>query len=386
MTNRNFSKERVCLRPSGSERWLHCTPSAAAEQEVEDVSSDFAREGSLAHALAAKALNGYLGRDTEAQDREIAELSAEFSTEEMAEYVESYVAYVTGEAAGADRLEIETKLILDRWIGSGSGTADAVIIKGETLHIVDLKYGKGVRVEAEDNPQMKIYALGALDLYDPFSEISKVRMTIFQPRIGNVSTAEIGFEELKEWGVEVLKPLAAVASRGLGARREGKWCKFCKVRATCTQRTLASLRKWLSNPDAESLSLADLGDLKPYMKDISEWVTSVNDHCLDLALKGSVIPGHKLVNGRSTRKISDPERAKTAFEEAGIEFDRVFRPLELKTLTALEKEIGKKRLAEILGDIIVRKEGAPTLVEESDRRRSLGRASEFDGIDLPSDA
>lgn len=377
----NYSKEVVRLRPSSSERWFHCTPSAAAEANVKDAGTDYAKEGTLAHALAAKALKEKTGEDTASLDKEIARLKEEFYNAEMQEYVDDYVRFVTGLAEEGSTLCVEIPLSFSPYIPEGKGTADAVVLYGDTLHIVDLKYGSGVKVSAEDNTQMLIYALGAYDLYEVFGDIRRVRMTIYQPRLRNTATSEVSVEELLAWGRDILQPLAAIAARGIGARKAGTWCKFCKVKADCITRALESQRRWFENPDAEKLTIKDLADLKPYLKDIQEWATAINERALDLALKGTEIPGHKLVPGRSTRKILDTEGAAAALTGAGV--TDIYKPQELKTLTALEKEVGKKRLGEILGDLISRKEGAPTLVADSDRRRPLSGAEDFDGLPIP---
>lgn len=377
----NYSKEVVRLRPSSSARWFHCTPSAAAEANVEDADTDFKLEGTLAHALAAKKLKEKMGEDTSALDKEIAELKDRYYSQEMQEHVDDYVRFVTDLAGEGSPLNVEIPLTFSPYIPGGEGTADAVIIYGDTLHIVDLKYGRGVKVSAEGNTQMLIYALGAYDLYEVFGDIRRVRMTIYQPRLRNTATSEISVDELLAWGQEMLQPLAAVAARGLGARKAGKWCKFCKVKADCVTLALESQRRWFENPDSEKLTIKDLADLKPYLKDIQEWATSIDERALDLAMKGTKIPGHKLVPGRSTRKILDTAGAAAALTGAGVQ--DIYKPQELKTLTALEKEVGKKRLGEILGELITRKEGAPTLVAESDIRRPLSGAEDFDDLPIP---
>lgn len=334
----NTQPKHALLGASSSHRWLHCTPSAVAERRYPDEGSDFAKEGSLAHALAARRLKEELGRPHEEEDREISELWDRYHSGEMDEYVDSYVAYVLGiyqdhesqaKAHGHIRPEIDIELRLDysQWVPEGFGTGDAVIVTRDTVEVIDLKYGKGVAVDARDNPQMKLYALGAIDLLDYAYDPETVCMTIFQPRIGNLSRWSIGVQELMDWAEDELEPLAKLASRGLGVRSSGEWCKFCKAKGDCAVLASACLSTYTLNPDAESFTAADLAGILPRLDTISDWVNAVKERSLARALSGETIPGYKIVEGRSVRKVTDPDKLADILMRQGYSYGQIFKPV-----------------------------------------------------------
>lgn len=386
-------KAHAMLGASSSHRWLHCTPSAVAESVYPDSGSDFAREGTLAHALAAKALKGIFGRKTEDEDQEIAELSERYLTGEMEEHVEGYVNFVCQRFEEAKErsarthgcspeIRIEARLDYSDWVEDGFGTGDALIIGGGVLEIIDLKYGKGVAVDAERNTQMMLYALGAGIAYDYAFDIDVVRMTIYQPRLGNLSSWEIPADELMRWAEEDLRPLAMLAAKGKGARCSGEWCRFCKAKGDCPRLAADSLSLFELNADAETIP----GDLLPSilgkLDTVKDWVKAVEERSLARALGGERIEGFKIVEGRSVRKITDPDGAAAALMAAGAEEDQVWRPRELRTLTELEKIFGKKGFATACGEYVEKPKGKPTLVAESDRRKAIDPADAFAGYDL----
>lgn len=379
------------LGASSSHRWLHCTPSAVAESRYEDTGSDFAREGSLAHAMAARELKTRLGRDTSEEEREIAELYEAFHTGEMDEYVDGYVAYVADRYARAREeaaagglmpdIRIEQHLDYSQFVPGGFGTGDTVIACEGTVEIIDLKYGKGVEVKAEENTQMMLYALGAMDLLDYAFDIRTVVMTIYQPRLGNVSTWSMPARELRRWAEEELRPLAMLAAKGKGVRSSGAWCRFCKAKGDCPRLAAESLDLWQLNADAESIRMEDMPMILERLGTVRDWVSAVEERALSRALAGEPIAGWKLVEGRSVRKITDPERAAALLAASGDGGEQdIYKPRELRTLTDLEKIWGKKRLGELLAEVIVKPQGKPALVPESDKRKPLAPGDEFDDL------
>lgn len=375
------------LGASSSSRWLNCPPSACIEWKMPDVSSDFAQEGTLAHAHAAALLKTILGIEHPEEDREIAELAPRFASGEMGEYVDGYVNFVMNrfrEAGDNAELMIEQRLDYSDWVPEGFGTGDAVIVTNGTLDIIDLKYGKGVIVFADENPQMKLYALGALAVFDCMWDIDEVRMTIYQPRVGNISTWTQDVKSLKEWGENYVKPLAKLAYHGLGNRATGSWCKFCKAKGECGQ--LAKENMGVGNAlrlgVKETLLPEQYSHLLKELPLFSEWIEAIKEKTLAMALGGTELPGYKIVEGRSVRKITDPGALGKRLMEAGWERERIYRPRELRTLTDLEKLTGKKRFAELSEGLVEKPKGKPTLVADTDHRESLSAAADYSGMDL----
>lgn len=385
--------EHALLSASSSHRWLECTPSAVAESVYPDAGSDFAREGSLAHALGAMKLKRTLGRDTRDEDMEIEDLAPDYLTGEMEEHAEGYASYVMGRYAEACRraseqgtakpeILVEARLDFSDWVPGGFGTGDAVIIGGGMVEVIDLKYGKGVEVSAERNSQMMLYALGACVLMDYAYDIGTVRMTIYQPRLGNISEWETGAGELMDWAEHRLRPLASVAALGLGARKSGAWCRFCKAKGDCARFASDSLSLWELNRDTEGIPTEVLPEILEKIPMVKDWAGAVEERSLNIALSGTRIEGYKLVEGRSVRRITDTQGAADALVGDGATEVQVWRPRELRTLTELERTFGKKRFAELCGSFIEKPRGKPALVPESDRRKAIDPAADFDGMDI----
>jgi len=384
------------LAPSSAKRWMTCTPSARLEATMPEKDTAYTREGTIAHAMAEAILRDLLaqGQDTMptsyqyfTSNNAIEELCTAcqlegFDWKEMAETVyDNYVRLVYEAYLGAKledpdaELLIEARLKLSEFIPEGFGSSDAVLIYGDTLEVFDLKYGKGVKVDAENNAQMMCYALGAYcgpgELYD----INTVRMTIIQPRLRHESSCSIHVVDLMFWGEKVLKPAAALAFRGEGEQVPGEHCRFCKVAAQC--RRLADYTLGVTQQQTEPglMSLEDIAQLLPHFSTIKSWISSVEEFALEAALEGDTIPGYKVVEGRSIRKISNAAEAIQRLEGAGIPAENYLKPAELKTITDLEKTLTKKGFKTILGDLVIKPEGKPTLVEEADPREPLNRAA-----------
>lgn len=376
--------QHAILSASGSHRWLHCTPSALLEKDVPDSGSDYAREGSLAHAYCAKALKESLGIGTKGEDIEIEELQ-DYFTDEMPGHVETYADIVLGKFEEAKKstpdavLMVEQRLDFSRFIPEGFGTGDAIIVADGTLEICDFKYGKGVEVSAIANSQMMIYALGAYERFSDEYRIERVRMTIIQPRIGNLSEYELEIDQLLYWADHVLKPTAEKAIKGEGEQVAGDWCQFCKVKCQCKALAKRCTEDFdalqESGTTAELMTNDDIARLLPKLSDIKKWAEAVGEYALDRALKGDKFPGYKLVEGRSICKIIDEGAAASKLTAEGFDADNLYKPRALKGITDLEGIVGKKNLATLLDGILVKPQGKPALVPESDKRPPLNSNS-----------
>lgn len=364
------------LSPSSASRWLNCTAAPHLEADMPDVSSGFAVEGTLAHAYCAKKLKTFLGLPTEHEDKEIAEL-ADYHTGEMDEYTDAYATiviekYNAARAITPDaQLLVETRLDFSEHIPDSFGTADAIIIADGTMDVIDFKYGKGVSVSAFKNPQMQIYALGAYDKFSFEYRINRVRMTIIQPRIDNLSDYELSVSDLMAWTDEVLTPRAQEAFSGKGTQTPGEWCRFCKVKSRCRALANQSLKTALEKPDPQLLNPQELADVLPKLETIKIWLTGIEEYALHTALSGTAVPGWKVVEGRSTRKITNPTAVSDALSGAGIGRDLLYKPQELLPITELEKLVGKKQFAALCAQWISKPQGKPTLVPESDKRQAI---------------
>ena len=368
------------LSPSAAHRWMNCTAAPRLEINVEDAGSDYAAEGTLAHAYCALKLKKYLGLPTADEEKEIEALS-QYHTGEMDEYTDTYVSIVLEKfnAARAHtkdaQLLVETRLDFSKHIPDAFGTADAIIIADGTIDEIDFKYGKGVKVSAFQNPQTMIYGLGAYEKFDFEYDIRRVRMTIIQPRIDNLSEYEVTTAELLSWAIKELEPKAKEAYSGNGKQQPGDWCQFCKVKHTC--RALVNLCKETAQNNAQLLSTDELAkDVLPMLPIIKTWLAGVEDYALQQALSGVSLPGWKLVEGRSNRKIVNVEGAATALINAGYAKTAIYKPRELCTITELEKMVGKKQFAALCADFIEKPKGKPTLAEESDKRPALDPVAE----------
>ena len=376
------------LSPSAAHRWLNCTAAPRLEAGVEDRGSSFAEEGTLAHAYCARKLKQYLGQDTAAEDAEIAELNDKYHTGEMDEYTDTYVAIVLEKLNEARQmvsdaqLLVEVRLDFGKHIPDAFGTSDAVIIADGVMEVIDFKYGKGVRVDADNNPQMMIYALGAYELMSFEYDIRTVRMTIVQPRLDNLSEFEMGVDDLMVWTDTILKPRAEEAYSGKGHQMPGEWCRFCKVKSQC--RALAENCVKAVNSDPSLLTRQDIEQhILPLLPTVKSWLSGMEEYTLEQALAGVKYEGYKLVEGRSVRRISDPKAVMETLQGEGYDEADYLKPTELRTITDLEKLVGKKKFTALCGDSIVKPQGKPTLVPESDKRPPYNAASaDFEGINV----
>jgi len=381
--------KHAILSPSSSHRWLNCTPSARLEENVEDRGSDFAEQGSCAHALCECKLLRLLDDDTTECTKEFEALKEKWYDNEMESCTDDYVTVVWNkyqEALKADpraKLLVEQTLNFESWIPDSFGTADAEVVTEHTLEVVDFKYGKGVEVSAVRNPQMMIYALGALGDYDLDYDIEEVRMTIVQPRLHNVSEWSISVAELKEWADTTLRKQAKLAYEGKGEQKVGDWCRFCKIKARCATLANEALATYTQHNDKSMISDADMPDVLALIPAIKMWCSAVEDYATAQALCGHKWKGFKLVEGRSVRKVVDPETLAETLINNG--YNDVYKPAELLPLGELERLVGKKKFAELSDGCIDKPMGKPTLVPDTDKRPELNidaAAEDFKDIDV----
>lgn len=376
------------LSPSASHRWLHCTAAPRLEEGIKDEGSDYAAEGTLAHAYCAMKLKNFLGLPTDGEKEEIAALQEKYGTGEMAEYTDTYVTivlekYNAARAATPDaQLLVETRLDFSDYVPEAFGTADAIIIADGTMEVIDFKYGKGVKVSAVENPQMMIYALGAYARFAFEYRIDNLRATIVQPRIDNLSEYEITVEELTAWAANVLAPAAEKAYKGEGPQTPGPWCQFCKVKNQC--RALANKCKEVVAVDPKLITPEELAkDVLPMVPIVKTWISGVEDFALAQALNGVQLPGWKIVEGRSVRKITDTDSVAAVLTKNGYKQNDIFKPVEMRTITDLEKLVGKKQFAAMCGEWINKPQGKPTLAPEGDKRKAIDPiADDFKGINI----
>ena len=376
------------LSPSASHRWLHCTAAPRLEEGIKDEGSDYAAEGTLAHAYCAMKLKNFLGLPTDGEKEEIAALQEKYGTGEMAEYTDTYATivlekYNDARAATPDaQLLVETRLDFSDYVPEAFGTADAIIIADGTMEVIDFKYGKGVKVSAVENPQMMIYALGAYARFAFEYRIDNLRATIVQPRIDNLSEYEITVEELTAWAANVLAPAAEKAYKGEGPQTPGAWCQFCKVKNQC--RALANKCKEVVAVDPKLITPEELAkDVLPMVPIVKTWISGVEDFALAQALSGIQLPGWKTVEGRSVRKITDTDSVAAVLTKNGYKQNDIFKPVEMRTITDLEKLVGKKQFAAMCGEWINKPQGKPTLAPEGDKRKAIDPiADDFKGINI----
>ena len=382
-------RKHALLSASGASRWLNCTPSARLEDgertEADDAGSIYAQEGTLAHELAENVL-----RYITEQDRHVAmpdyALSAEFvakvesmpgeigvTVEGLNEGIDPYVNYVleqleTAEMAGYGKLLLEQKLDLTYFAPESFGTGDAVILSNNSIEIIDLKYGKGVRVYAKDNSQLKLYGLGAVMMLDGIAEFDTVTMTIVQPRLDNITSVTLTVQELLEWGNEFVKPRALQAFAGEGECNTGDWCKWCKVFHKC--RAMQDTASVFSAVEPVTLSDAELVEMYNKRKLVASWLDSIESYLEREALQGRKFEGLKLVEGRSVRKWADEIAVIAKLSELGKTEQDAYN-VKLKGIGDIEKLVGKKVFASDFTSLLTKPAGAPTLVPDADPRPEL---------------
>ena len=365
------------LAASASERWLHCPPSAKLCAQEDDQGSEYARQGSDAHALCEHLLLKALGRETRDPTEDLT-----YYDREMQEAAEAYAAFVMEQVAEAKTLCpdplicVEQIVDFSKWVQHGFGTADALIVADDTLYITDFKYGVGclVTADGEDgtgNSQLKCYSLGAIDTFGDLYDIKRIRLSIFQPRRDNVDTFELTKADLLQWADDVLAPIAKLAYEGQGEFEAGNHCQFCRVKATCRKRAeyAMELAKY-EFADAPTLDENEIAEILPQIDTLVSWAEDIKSYALNQALSGVRYPGFKLVAGRSNRKYADEAAVARVVSEAGYDpYDK-----KLVGITEMTKRLGKKRFEELLNGLLIKPEGKPVLVPVTDTRPELNNA------------
>lgn len=359
--------------PSSGKRYLECPPALCLERQFPDTSSAYAEEGTAGHALAEHLIKKYLKKRTKKP------ISA-YLSDELAESVGEYVLYVIGQIETARKedvdpfIAVELKVSLKEYTSDCFGTADAVIVTSRKIHVMDLKLGKGVRVDADHNVQLMIYGLGVLSMLDMLYPVETVEMTIVQPRIEHFSTWEIPAEELRKWGREIFSPAAKMALAGEGEFKAGEHCRFCRARIQCRARNeyfLKLAQKEFAAPAL--LSDEEIAEVLAKADDLKKWVQEIYTYAQDEAITHHrVWPGYKLVHGRSIRKYVSEDEAADAAKNAG--YTDIYKQ-SLIGITEMEALMGKKRFKEILGSHVYKPEGKLTLVPESDKREAVKTAT-----------
>lgn len=344
----------------------------------------------MAHAYCAKKLKSFMGLPTDAEEKEIAELNDTYHTGEMDEYTDTYKTIVLEKFNAARTLTkdaqllIETRLDFSEYVPEAFGTSDVTIIADGCMEIIDFKYGKGVKVSAVDNPQMKIYALGAYVANSFEYNIDRVRMTIIQPRIDNLSEFEMTVADLLEWAEKELRPKAEAAYKENAEQNPGEWCQFCKVKCNCKALAAMCVTVADENPDPGLITAEKMGkDILRKLSIIKAWCSSVEEYALQQALGGVAYPGYKLVEGRSNRKITDSNAVAGLLAKEGYDQAEYMKPATLCGISDLEKLVGKKRFTALCSDYITKPQGKPTLVPNEDKRPTFNAASDdFSDINI----
>ena len=358
--------KHALLSASASHRWLNCPPSVRLSEGIPDKGSEYAQEGTDAHSLCEYRLKKLLGMEAVDPTEHL-----DWYNGEMEECAENYASYVlellekAKETCADPVVLVEQRVDFSRFVENGFGTADCIIISDGAMNIVDYKHGKGVEVSAEGNPQMMLYALGALEIFDGIYDIDEVQMTIFQPRLGNVSVGEMTKAALIEWADGELSEKARLAYDGGGEYSCGEWCRFCKAKAVCRKRAEENLR--MARYD---FAPADTLDETEIAAVLVSWVTDVKEYALSQALQGVIYPGYKVVEGRSARKYSNEELVARVVSEAGYD------PYAHKVLglTEMQKLLGRQKFNELLSAYVVKPQGKPVLVPDNDKRPNMNTA------------
>lgn len=374
--------KHALLAASSAKRWMNCPPSAKIENAMPEQQSLFATEGSFAHDVAHMLLVEYLGR---ADHIGLAEWQHQLSasdlyTQELLDYVQIYVDLVIEKINAARAVSrdavvlLEQKLDYSPWAPGGFGTGDAVLYADGYCEVVDLKYGKGVPVSAEDNPQLRLYALGALNRPDVhLYSIDEVIMTIVQPRLDSITSETMSVADLLAWAESEVKPKARLAYEGKGDFNDGDWCRFCKIKHTCRKRAEGSLAlEVYGRKEPHLLTVPEIADILGKADQLVAWATDVKSWALEQAEKNHVsYPGWKMVEGRSNRAYVDEKTVANTLLDAGYAPDIIRKPDVLLGVTAMEKLLGKKRFAELLEGLVIKPPGKPALVPVGDKRPAI---------------
>lgn len=385
-------RAHALLSASSAALWLNCPASAIANEQYPNADTEYTQEGTIAHEVAqayAEAVRDKSGCSAlDAALKELRSRWGEAITGEMLECAASYAAYIQDHVAGeSDAVLLEQRLDFSPWVSDGFGTGDCVIIGGGTVTVIDYKYGQGVAVESRDNPQMMLYALGAINDYGCIYDFDTVRMAIYQPRINNVSEARMSAAELLAWAETVVRPRAAEALSPNASYHAGAHCRaFCKHAGRCPALTeycsdfveTHGLRAAVPHLTADQY--LEVVRMEPLIK---LWLERVTRTAAEAILGGASIPGLKVVEGRSARRWRDESQVEEVLTHAliGVSAEALYEPAALKSVAAMEKTLGKKKVAELLGDLIEKTPGRPTLVTAADKRPDYDPGADFERLE-----
>jgi len=369
------------LSPSSAKRWITCTPSVALEATLpEDTApKTYAEEGTAAHTLAEIKLKGVFGKVAMKAAKANAtkfKRKNEWYSLDFERHVDEYVAQVSEIAAeyGAPYVDLEQRVEFTDYVPGGFGTADVCIISEPVLHIIDLKFGRGVAVDAADNEQLMLYALGAYLKYALIYEFETVRMTIIQPRLYETSTFELPVEVLLNWATNTVKPAAVLADKGEGEYVPSEdACRWCRAKAVCKARADKQLElAALDFMTADTLCNPAIAELLPRLAELKRWATDIEEYALEAARDhGQKFPGYKLVEGRAIRKWACGTEAEEVLIEAGFKHHGIYTDPEFLSVAKIEKLIGRAKFAELLGGHVMKPPGKPALVPEDDKRPEI---------------
>lgn len=372
--NNHADRDHALLSASSADRWLNCPPSAVAAEAYQNEGTEFTQEGTLAHEVAEVVAREMVETNESNTNRDW----GDEVTQEMVDCAEGYRDYIQEQISDPSALiMLEQRVDFSPWVPGGFGTADCIIIQGSTMDVIDYKYGKGVAVSAIDNPQEKCYGLGALNDYGFAYEIERVRLHIYQPRINNVSTFEISADDLLAWG-EKIKPVAEQAAQGKGKYNAGAWCKFCPHAGRCRQLTKICSEYVQTHglkirvPVLAPHEVAEVLAMEPL---VSLWLKRVKDQALSSMLNGEQVPGYKVVAGRGSRQWADDLETANLLQAAGYSREDITET-KLLSVAAMEKALGKKKVAELVGGQILANTGAPIIAPETDKRPVYDRVAE----------
>ena len=367
MLNNHSERAHALLSASSAHRWLACPPSAVAAEAYPDQSTEFTMEGTLAHEVAEAVASG-----------KFLDISRDI-TQEMVDCAKEYKDYIQEQTRSDSAVMLlEQRVDFSPWVPGGFGTCDCLILQGDTLTVIDYKYGKGVAVDAVDNSQMKLYALGALNEFGFAYDVAKVEMHIFQPRLNNVTMDSLTAEELLVWGEKEVKPTAAKAAKGKGNYNPGEHCRFCPHAGRCRSLTKVCTEyvethgMRVAVPVMASWEVAEVLKMEPL---VTLWLKRVKDQALTAMLSGDQVPGYKVVAGRGSRVWTDELQVAETLKAAGYSQEDITKT-ELLSVAAMEKALGKKKAAELLEELIEKRTGSPTIAPESDKRPAYDPVAE----------
>ena len=372
MAVKHSTRTHAILSASASARWIACPPSAKLNAELPDTTSEYAREGTCAHELAEYKVNKMLGIEAKNPTE-----SLDFYDSEMEDCTESYAQYIAEQIAKYDSpvVMVEQRLDFSKYVSGGFGTGDCVIVADDVLTVIDYKHGKGVPVSAENNSQMMLYALGALELFDSLYDIKEICMIIFQPRLENISDSVISVSDLLDWAENELRPKAELAAKGEGEFCAGEHCRFCKLKATCRKR--AEYNLMLAQYDfapPDMLEDTEIEAILEKVEALTAWAADIKEYALSQALAGKQWTGYKVVEGKSNRKYTDENAVAAAVKAIG---KNPYSEPEILGITAMTKLLGgKKKFDELLSKYVCKPQGKPTLVPASDKRKAWNPAQE----------